>query len=138
MRTLVTGLPFNFGTTKVCAEGTNLNLPLPDGSNDATLSQAINNAILPLRAFRPSGIFVACGFDGLDSDPSSKLRFTPAGYGAAVEALVEAFPNVSVLVSWEGGYTKERQADAFEAVVRALGGQRQPASAAVYQQDLNL
>lgn len=112
------------------ARGTNLNLPLPDGSDDVALSRAINNAILSLRAFCPSGIFVACGFDGLDTDLSSKLRFTPAGYGAAVGALVEAFPSISVLVSWEGGYTEERQADAFEAVVRALAGQGQPSCAA--------
>lgn len=103
------------------AEGTNLNLPLPDGSGDAALSRAIGNAILKLHAFDPDGgIFVACGFDGLDDDPSSKLCFTPAGYGSAVAALVAAFPKLPLLALWEGGYTEQRQADAFEAVVRAL------------------
>ena len=103
------------------AEGTNLNLPLPDGSGDAALSCAIDDAILSLRAFDPDGgIFVACGFDGLDDDASSKLCFTPAGYGRAIAALVAAFPKMPVLASWEGGYTEQRQADALEAVVRAL------------------
>ena len=92
---------------------------------DAALDRAVGEAVAALRAFRPDGgIFVACGFDGLDCDPSSKLRFTPAGYGAAVRKLVEAFPHTPMLATWEGGYTTERQADAFASVVRALARER--------------
>ena len=103
------------------AEGTCLNIPLADGSDDASLLRATHNAILALQKFDPNGgIFVACGFDGLDEDLSSELCFTPKGYGDAVKALVEAFSNVPFLATLEGGYTTSRQASAFESVIQAL------------------
>ena len=102
------------------AEGACLNLPLPDDSDDVALATAMNNALMALRAFQPEGIFVACGFDALDVDLSSPLKFTPEGYGKALTALIEAYPGVPLLATWEGGYTTMRQADAFEQVIYAM------------------
>ena len=102
------------------AVGATLNLPLPDDSDDVALGTAMNKALTVLRAFQPEGIFVACGFDALDEDLSSKLNFTPEGYGKAFTELIEAFPGVPLLATWEGGYTTKRQADAFEQVIHAM------------------
>ena len=42
------------------------------------------------------------------------------GYGKALTALIEAYPGVPLLATWEGGYTTMRQADAFEQVIYAM------------------
>ena len=103
------------------AEGSNINLPLPDGAPDGAFAAAVAAAVAKIKAFGPTGIFVACGFDALDEDESSQLRLTPVAFGGAVAALVGEFAACPLVLSLEGGYTTGRMADAFEAVVRAMG-----------------
>jgi acetoin utilization deacetylase AcuC-like enzyme len=100
-----------------------VSLPLPTGAGDADALAALAGAAERVRAFAPELVVVACGFDGLATDPTSGLALTPQGYGALVERVLEMcgadVPCVCVL---EGGYDPRGVAESFEAVVRALDG----------------
>ena len=101
---------------------TAINLALPPRSGDDAALRALRGALKEVAAFCPSLVLVACGFDALAADPSSTLVYSAAGYGALVGAIVDALPDVPVVLALEGGYAPVEMALAFAAVVAALGG----------------
>jgi acetoin utilization deacetylase AcuC-like enzyme len=85
--------------------GTNLNVPLPRGTEDAAYLKALDRALDGIRGFRPAALVVSMGLDAVDGDPIGKFRLMPDGWaevGRRTAAL--ALPTVLVL---EGGYRLE-------------------------------
>lgn len=83
-------------------EGFNLNLPLPKGTGFDAWSQALDQALAAITAFRADALVVALGVDTFEGDPISGFRLKSADYlrvGAAIAAC--RLPTIFVL---EGGY----------------------------------
>ena len=87
------------------AVGTNLNLPLPLGTEDTAYLAALDRALDGIDRFRPGALVVSMGLDAVKGDPIGKFELTPDGWtevGRRVAAL--ALPTVIVQ---EGGYHLE-------------------------------
>ena len=98
-----------------------LNIPLDEatGYGDRQVMQVLEKASLvqKIRAFEPDFIFVACGFDALESDMSSSLEFTPRLYGHLIRMLLPLCDKILCVL--EGGYSRQ-SVDAFEEAMEAL------------------
>lgn len=108
------------------AVGTNVNVPLPPGSNGETYSYAFDRIVEPsLRAFAPELIIVACGFDACAMDPLGRMMLTSAHYADLTERLrdLAAILCGSRLVfCHEGGYSAAYVPFCGAAVIETLLG----------------
>ncbi len=91
--------------------GRNLNVPLPPGSGDEAMLQALERQLTPAaRAFGPEFLLVSAGFDGHRSDPLGAFTCTEEGYGDAARLLRELADDLCggrALALLEGGYDLE-------------------------------
>jgi acetoin utilization deacetylase AcuC-like enzyme len=82
--------------------GTNLNLPLPEGTPDDDWLVAVERLAASVESFGADGLVISLGVDAAVDDPESPLRVTHGGYRAAGERLGRlGLPTVAVQ---EGGY----------------------------------
>lgn len=73
-----------------------------------------------LAAFKPSLVFLSCGFDGITGDPTeAETRLTPGWYGHVAAACAAHAPVVATL---QGGYLADAVAEAGRGVLAALVG----------------
>jgi acetoin utilization deacetylase AcuC-like enzyme len=90
------------------AAGTTLNLPLPHGAGDRSLSQVFDAVVLPaLRRFQPQLVLVSAGFDGHWADPLGPLTISVDGYAALTRRLVTLTNELCdgrIVLVLEGGY----------------------------------
>jgi len=87
------------------AEGTNLNLPLPLGSDDDVYLDAVDRAAEAIGAYAPDFLIVGAGFDTYAEDPIGGLELTVEAYpriGRKLGAL-----GMPTLVCQEGGYNTD-------------------------------
>jgi acetoin utilization deacetylase AcuC-like enzyme len=89
-------------TGTAAGAGFNINMPLPEGTADASWLAAIDAALARIKAFRPRALVVALGFDASQDDPIGAFRITTDGFAAAA-ARIAAADLPTVLVQ-EGGY----------------------------------
>ncbi len=97
--------PFFSGHADETAGGTNLNLPLPHGTDWAAYRPALDRALSAIADFAPEALVVSLGVDTWEGDPISHFRFTTEDYprlGRAVAGL--GMPAAVIL---EGGYGLE-------------------------------
>lgn len=80
------------------------NRPLPAGSGDEALEDAVSDFALFADRFRPEMIFIAMGADGHASDPLSSLTYSIGGMVQAVRNVRRAFPDTPILLGGAGGY----------------------------------
>lgn len=83
-------------------EGRNLNLPLPAGTGFDTWTQALQQGLAAIRAFKADAVVIALGVDTYEGDPISKFKLKSADYfdvGRMVASL--GLPTVFTM---EGGY----------------------------------
>jgi acetoin utilization protein AcuC len=79
------------------------NLPVPRGFNDSEMDFVMSEAVLPLATgFRPDGVVVTCGADGLLGDPLSAMALSNGCLWDAVIDLCGLCESVVVLGG--GGY----------------------------------
>ena len=98
--------PFYLGHAhEVGPAGTNLNLPLPLGSDDAVWLDAIDRALDRIAGFAPGALVLALGLDAHENDPFRGLRVTTPGFARAA-ARIRAAGLPTVIVQ-EGGYLSE-------------------------------
>jgi acetoin utilization deacetylase AcuC-like enzyme len=84
------------------APDSNLNLPLPVGTDDTAYRAALDLALDRIRNFGPEAIVVPLGVDTYAGDPIGRFDLSSDAYpriGAAISAL-----GVPILVTQEGGY----------------------------------
>lgn len=89
-------------TGEGAGEGTNLNLPLPWGTDFAAWSAALDTACAHIQAFAPDALVISLGVDTFEADPISHFRLKSEDYlrvGARIAAL--GLPSLFVM---EGGY----------------------------------
>lgn len=106
--------------------GTNLNIPLPAGSDDGVYLQAIDRIVSPAaRTFRPDLIIVSAGFDAHVRDPLSLMQVSSEGFGRIahrVVGLAEEVCSGRLVMTLEGGYDLEGLSESFVATVGVLAG----------------
>jgi acetoin utilization deacetylase AcuC-like enzyme len=95
-------LGFADETGRAAGNGTNLNVPLPEGTGDHGWLDAVEAAIEAVAHFDPGAVVLSLGVDAAADDPESPLRVTADGYHRAA-AQVAAL-DVPVVAVQEGGY----------------------------------
>ncbi len=83
-------------------EGYTLNLPLPIGSDEATVLATIGRALDAVARYAPDMLFISLGFDTFINDPLAAFGVTTPGF-ARMGARIAAAGLPTVLVQ-EGGY----------------------------------
>jgi len=85
---------------------TTLNVPLPAGSGDDAVLEALEAVVAPaLDAFDPGLLLVSAGFDAAATDPIGGLELTEEGFGALAARAVTISERVAFVL--EGGYDVE-------------------------------
>jgi acetoin utilization deacetylase AcuC-like enzyme len=85
--------------------GSNLNLPLPRGTDDAGFLKALDTALQRIQSFGPDAIVVALGLDAHVDDPFQGLAVTTDGF-TRIGAAIAGLGHPLVLVQ-EGGYVSD-------------------------------
>jgi acetoin utilization deacetylase AcuC-like enzyme len=104
--------------------GANLNIPLPNGTDDATYFMALENALGVIRAFAPGALVVSTGLDTFGDDPvDAAIGFllTHAAYpeiGRRIGTL-----NLPTLFIQEGGYAVSALGENLVALLHGFEGQ---------------
>ncbi len=95
-------LGFADETGRGAGQGTNLNLPLPEGTGDQEWLAAVEAAVEGVARFDPGAVVLSLGVDAAADDPESPLRVTADGYRSAAQQV--AALGVPVVAVQEGGY----------------------------------
>jgi len=83
-------------------KGYTMNFPLPAGSGDRELLEAVDTAIGRAREFKPDAVGVSAGFDGYHEDRLLGLKYTLDGYYQCGRRLADSFNHIFAVL--EGGY----------------------------------
>ena len=102
-------------------EGANLNVPLPEGTDDARLLEVNDEILLPkVRAFDPDFILISAGFDPHVNDPLGGFRITAEGFAAIAKRwidLADELCDAKLAAVLEGGYDLNGLATSVAAVL---------------------
>lgn len=82
--------------------GYTMNFPLPAGSGDREMLEAIETAIRKAEEFKPDVVGVSAGFDGYIEDRLLGLEYTLDGYYQCGRRLGQSFDHIFAVL--EGGY----------------------------------
>ena len=82
--------------------GYTMNFPLPAGSGDRELLEAVDTAIRRAEEFKPDVVGVSAGFDGYVEDRLLDLKYTLDGYYECGRRLGQSFDHIFAVL--EGGY----------------------------------
>ncbi len=121
-------------------EGTNINVPLSPGSGEGAYTTVFEDIVEPaIRAFAPELIFVPSGFDASIRDPLGRMMLTAEAYGKLakrIKALATDVCDGRLVLSHEGGYSKQYVPFCGLAVMEALTGIRTEISDSLNPNDL--
>ena len=88
--------------------------------SDSCLDAAVDTIINPaLKNFKPSLIFVSCGFDAAHGDPLGGMSVVN-GFGRAIAKLKDGNPDTGLVCVLEGGYHPDRVAEGTLQVIESL------------------
>ncbi len=88
------------------AIGTNVNLPLPKGTDGNTYLTALDRALESIRNFKPNWLVLSVGYDTCKADPSTFFELTDDVYseiGNRIGGL-----SIPTVIVHEGGYAVEK------------------------------
>ncbi|MFH1654922.1 MAG: histone deacetylase family protein [Pseudomonadota bacterium] len=93
-----------FRSEKGCGpgEGSNLNIPLPNGIGDAEYRKELQKICKILSKWKPDYLIVSMGFDTFKRDPLGDFNLTSGFYKEIAEMMTGL--NIPLLVCLEGGY----------------------------------
>ena len=98
---------------------TTLNVPLPAGSGDARVLEAMERVVAPtLEAFAPDLLLVSAGFDAAAVDPIGGLEMTEEGFAALGSRAAAISERVAFVL--EGGYNPQALPGLVGAVLAAV------------------
>ena len=110
--------------------GYTMNVPLPDGAQDADYLHIMEELAAPMmRAFKPDIIFVAAGQDSHIEDQLSCMEITDDGYAAMTSRLMELADELCegrLILTLEGGYNLDNLPRIHHAIVSTLAGKMKP------------
>jgi acetoin utilization deacetylase AcuC-like enzyme len=118
------GHPDEMGESE--GEGFNINLPLPAGCGGGAYLAALDQVALPaLRAFKPSMIVVASGYDAGYFDPMSHMLLLANHFRQFTQKMMEVADELCegrLMVNHEGGYSDFYVPLCGLAVIEELSG----------------
>lgn len=101
-------------------DNTNLNIPMPRGSNDEDWINAFDGKVMPeLERFDPEFVLISAGFDAHRLDPLGGQEVNTETF-AYMTRRAKTLANGRIVSVLEGGYSLEALADCVIAHVRAL------------------
>lgn len=109
-----------------------VNVPLPDGVNDAEYALLFDAVYPPLlERFAPDAVVLQAGADALRFDPLARLSLSTRGWLAVVERVIRHAPRHAggtprLLVTGGGGYHPLATARAWTGLWSLLSGRRLP------------
>ncbi|CAM6048613.1 unnamed protein product [Sphagnum compactum] len=107
-------------------EGTSLNLPLPGGSGNETMSYVFEEVIVPAaQRFKPDIILVSAGYDAHFEDPLAGLQFTTGTYyqlAKGIKELASELCRGRCVFFLEGGYDLRSLSNSVAESFRAFLG----------------
>lgn len=116
--------PFFWGHAQERGEGAglgcNLNLALPRGTDDAGYLDALDTALVRIRAFGADALVVALGLDAHEGDPFKGFRVTTPGF-ARIAAKIATLGLPTVVVQ-EGGYLQPALGANLTSFLSGFGG----------------
>jgi acetoin utilization deacetylase AcuC-like enzyme len=90
------------------ARGTNINIPLIDGSPDTSYRQAFDRVVQPaVKRFKPNLIFVSAGYDAHYADPVGNMNVDSTTFwyiGKRIRHIVDSMNSIGSVWVLEGGY----------------------------------
>lgn len=105
--------------------GYNVNVPLPHGASDEEYLLAYDRLLVPLaRTYRPQLVLVSSGYDAHFADHLGDMDVTAGGFWsltARTRDLAREL-NAPLVLSLEGGYSRQGMAWGVAATVAALAG----------------
>ena len=105
------------------AEGTTINVPLPEGATGDVYLRAMDELIGPaIEAFAPAWLLISAGFDGHRRDPLTGLRLSSGDFADLTARAAPLVPAGRRIVFLEGGYDLDALADSTAACLAALAG----------------
>ncbi|SDJ36908.1 class II histone deacetylase [Lutimaribacter saemankumensis] len=109
-----------------CAQGSNINVPLPPGSGSGAYRAAFDQIVVPaLEQFAPEMIFVASGFDAAAMDPLGHMMLSSEDFHYMAECLLKVadqFCAGRIVMTHEGGYSAGYVPYCGLAVIEAMTG----------------
>lgn len=99
--------------------GSNLNLPLPAGTDDARYGAALDQALEKICRFAPRSLALSLGFDICLNDPLTTFRVTPDFFSEIARRIARL--NLPTVIVLEGGYAVETLGDLAVRFVRGWG-----------------
>jgi len=80
------------------------NEALLNGDGDEKLMKGVDRFIELAKRFHPEMVFIACGADGHEEDPLTRLAYSVDGIVAACAKVRESFSTTPILMGGAGGY----------------------------------
>lgn len=115
-------------TGTAAGAGTTVNVPLPSGTGEDTVLAAFDEVVVPVvEQFAPDWLLVSAGFDAHRADPITDMGLRAATFGllaSRTASLARRVCGGRTVLFLEGGYDLGGLADAFEATLRGLDGER--------------
>jgi len=104
--------------------GYTINIPFPPRASEKHYIFAFKKIILPyLNLYQPDIMLVSAGYDAHYLDNISDLFLTAQSYWRFSKMLMDAFPDVSIILLLEGGYNLQALSRSVANTVLALDGQ---------------
>lgn len=100
--------------------GSNLNLPLPRGTDDAGYLDALDTALARIRAFGTDALVVALGLDTHEDDPFRGFKVTTPGLARIAARIAAA--GIPAAIVQEGGYMQPALGANLTSFLRGWGG----------------
>ncbi len=110
--------------------GYTVNIPLSAGCDDSVFDACFRQVLVPVvRSFRPELVLVSAGFDTHQFDPLGGMRVSDQGFGRLMGIILDLARehcDGRVLLTLEGGYHLEGQAESVAEVLSVCKGDKEP------------
>ncbi len=122
-------------------KGTNINIPLLEGSPDISYESAIKKIMIPaVSSFKPDLIMVSAGFDAHYADPVGNMNIDSRTYwrfGKEINNIITTAGTLGSVWVLEGGYNPYAIGPSILASLRGLQGKPQPSLEDQVERDVN-
>lgn len=96
--------------------GYNLNIPIPEFTNDKAYMRYLEKALIAIESFNPDVIVIALGLDASEQDPFAVLKISTQGFEEIALKIKEV--NKPTVIVQEGGYVSPILGNNLEAFLK--------------------